>query len=123
MSRCRLLFAIVCVCVMATTAWAAKPAGLLAEWNFDEGRGDVAHDSTGHGHEAKVYGATWVKQGGGFAISFDGLDDYINLTAARKLDITGPISIETWIAWSRYRLVARSLKRTLSLCSQSRAVR
>ena len=41
MSRFKLLFAVVCVCVMATTAWAAKPAGLLAEWNFDEGKGDA----------------------------------------------------------------------------------
>ncbi len=97
MSRLIQVFTIMWLCLISSAVRAAGPEGLLAEWNFDEGKGDIAHDSSGHGHEAKVYGATWVKQGGGFAMSFDGLDDYINLTATRKLDITGPISIETWI--------------------------
>ncbi len=97
MSRFKMMFAIVCVCVMATTAWAAGPAGLLAEWNFDEGKGDVARDSSGNGHDAKIYGATWARHGDGFAISLDGFDDYVDCGESRSLGIGGPVSIEAWI--------------------------
>ena len=30
-------------------------------YHCDEGRGDVLHDCSGHGHHAKIVGATWVK--------------------------------------------------------------
>jgi len=99
-SRSRLGFAV--ACLWATVAWAAKsPGGLLAEWNFDEGQGDVARDSSGHGHDAKIYGATWVKQGDGFAISLDGHDDYVDCGGDRALGIAGPITIEAWVRPAR----------------------
>ncbi|MCA9119348.1 MAG: protein kinase [Planctomycetaceae bacterium] len=34
----------------------------LALYNFDEGRGDTLADASGHGHDAKIFGATWVSQ-------------------------------------------------------------
>ncbi len=97
MSGFKLPFAVVCLCVMSTAAWAAVPEGLLAEWNFDEGQGDVAHDSSGQGHDAKVHGATWVKQADGFALSLDGPGDRVDFSASRPLGITGPVSLEAWI--------------------------
>ncbi|MCC9604692.1 protein kinase [Blastopirellula sp. JC732] len=33
----------------------------LVLYRFDEGHGDVLKDSSGHGHDAKIEGATWVK--------------------------------------------------------------
>ena len=33
-------------------AASAAEAGLVAHWTFDEGRGDVARDVTGNGHDA-----------------------------------------------------------------------
>lgn len=75
----------------------AKKSTPQAVWNFNEGHGDIARDATGNGHTAKIFGATWVKQSDGFALSLDGLDDYIELTATRNLAITGPITIEAWI--------------------------
>ena len=73
------------------------PQGLLAEWNFDEGRGDVAHDSSGHGHDATIHGATWVKQGDGFALNLDGLDDYVVCGKGSDIGVGGPATIEAWI--------------------------
>ena len=35
---------------MPVVAWGAGTAGLVAEWNFDEGQGRVARDSSGKGH-------------------------------------------------------------------------
>ncbi len=60
----------------------------------------MARDSTGNGHEAKLVGATWVKAGS-FAVSLDGTDDYVDCTANKPLDITGPFSIEAWIQPTR----------------------
>ena len=73
------------------------PNGLLAEWTFDEGQGDLAADSSGHGLNATIYGATWIKQGNGYALTFDGLDDYVACTAEKPLAVEGPITIESWI--------------------------
>jgi len=82
---------------MSTTAWAARPKGLLAQWEFDEGKGDIARDSSGRGHHAKIYGASWVRQGDGFAISLDGHDDYVDCGKNQALGIRGPITVEAWI--------------------------
>jgi len=86
------------LCMVCSAVSAIEnPPGLLAQWDFDEGRGKIARDASGNGYKADVFGATWVKQGKGYALSFDGLDDYVNGNAAKKLDITGPISVEAWI--------------------------
>ncbi len=97
MSRSGLLFGIMCVCAMARTVWATEPAGLLAEWNFDEGQGEVVSDSNSRGLNGKISGAQWAKHGDGFAISLDGFDDYIDLGESRGLGIGGPLTVEAWI--------------------------
>jgi len=50
-----------------------------AYWKFDEGSGNIAHDSSGHGYDGTIYGATWVPCGSGYALDFDGIDDYVDL--------------------------------------------
>jgi len=76
---------------------AGTPSGLLAEWTFDEGQGNLAADSSGNGLNATIYGANWIKQGNGYALTFDGLDDYLACTAKKQLAVDGPITIESWI--------------------------
>jgi len=106
MSRFETLFAIMCLCAMATTARAAKPAGLTAEWNFDErmtidGKGDVARDSSGNGHDAKLHGPVWVKHGKGFVIGLDGFDDYVDCGKSTDLGLGGPATLELWLKSTR----------------------
>jgi hypothetical protein len=48
-------------------------AGELAWWKLDDGSGNVATDSSGHGYHGNVEGATWVSGG----LSFDGSNDYV----------------------------------------------
>jgi hypothetical protein len=48
----------------------AEPSGLLAQWNFDEGQGEVAEDHGGNGQPITVKGATWMKLGDGYALKF-----------------------------------------------------
>ena len=49
-------------------------SGELAWWKLDEGSGNTAHDSSGHGYDGTVVGATWTSVG----LSFDGMDDYVD---------------------------------------------
>lgn len=53
----------------------------LALYHFDEGEGDVLHDSSGNNHHGKISGAKWVKADGSlsppavdYALKFSGED-------------------------------------------------
>ena len=48
-----------------------------AWWKFDEGSGTTAYDSSGHGYDGNVVGATWTADG----LSFDGTNDYVEFDA------------------------------------------
>ena len=88
--------------VLALSLWiaplpVAAQEGLVAHWDFNEGRGDVLHDRSGNGNDGKIHGAQWVKVGDGHALKFDGVDDYVDCGNGASLDITGPISVEAWV--------------------------
>ena len=53
--------------------------GLVAEWHFDEGAGSILKDSSGNGNDGVIYGATWVDGKYGEALSFDGVDDNLEV--------------------------------------------
>jgi hypothetical protein len=54
--------------------------GLVGWWKFDEGSGTVAYDSSGNGNDGNLTnGPTWETGKINGAISFDGLNDYVNL--------------------------------------------
>ena len=50
------------------------PAGVIANWDFDEGEGDTLHDRSGNGHHGHLHGAKWVEGLRGKALEFDGQD-------------------------------------------------
>jgi hypothetical protein len=53
--------------------------GLVGWWKFDETSGTVAYDSSGNGNDGNLTnGPTWVTGMINGAISFDGLNDYVN---------------------------------------------
>ena len=85
----------IALCTMAQVHAQAE-RGLVAHWNFNEGSGHVLHDRSGNNNHGKIHGATWVKVGGGYALKFDGVDDYVDCGSGRSLNITGPISLEAW---------------------------
>jgi len=57
---------------------AQNDAGLVAEWHFDEGSGNIVKDSSGNGNDGTIYGATFVDGISGYALNFDGIDDYVD---------------------------------------------
>jgi len=52
-----------------------------AYWEFGEGSGNTAHDSSGHDYDGTIYGATWTTGHSGYALDYDGINDYVDLDA------------------------------------------
>ncbi len=50
-----------------------------AYWNLDEGSGTIANDLGAGNYDGTVSGATWTSGIFGGALSFDGVNDYVNL--------------------------------------------
>ncbi|MFW0862567.1 MAG: DUF2341 domain-containing protein [Candidatus Komeilibacteria bacterium] len=72
--------------------------GPVGYWNFDEGFGTTAYDSTGYGNDGTITGASWIQNGAsGRALSFDGVGNYVNVGNDASLNITDEFSISTWI--------------------------
>jgi len=84
----------------------ALGAEAVGVWNFDEGSGTLVKDASGYGNNGTIYGASFtdntpykvVGSGQGkYALSFDGVDDYVNAGNSAVLNnITNNITIEFW---------------------------
>lgn len=90
------LSACLCCLILSLSTAAAIDDGLVAHWNFDAGKGNQLADRVGANHGA-IHGATWVPSGKGYALKFDGADDYVDCGAGADLDITGPITLQAWV--------------------------
>ncbi|NIO49611.1 MAG: hypothetical protein GTN73_09295 [Candidatus Aminicenantes bacterium] len=53
--------------------------GLLANWTFDEGNGNIIGDFSSYDKSGTVYGASWTKGAVNGALDFDGEDDYVQI--------------------------------------------
>ena len=70
--------------------------GLVAYWSFDEGSGNIAYDASGNGnHGTLINGPKWTQGKIGQALSFDGVDDYVD-TPLLQNSVT-EYTIEAWI--------------------------
>jgi len=73
--------------------------GLVGWWRFDEGIGDMAGDSSGHGNDCTIYGAAaWVEGKHDKALSLDGTDDYVQ--APKSDSLSSPVdqlSVAFWL--------------------------
>jgi hypothetical protein len=80
------------VCGCGVTA----PAGLAGYWSFNASSGSVAADSSGAAHPGtltNMAGTEWVAGRVGNALSFDGVDDYVNVGAVAS----GVRALSFWI--------------------------
>ncbi|MEC8044250.1 MAG: kelch repeat-containing protein, partial [Verrucomicrobiota bacterium] len=72
--------------------------GLVGWWKFDETSGTVAHDSSGNGNDGNLTnGPTWVGGKIGGALSFDGVDDFVQLVRGDVVGSGLHLSISVWI--------------------------
>lgn len=74
---------------------------LVGYWKFDEGSGNIAHDSSVFGNNGTlINGPTWTTGQVNNALSFDGVNDYVDCgKGAGNLLTTG--SIEVWVYTDR----------------------
>ena len=78
-------------------AWAQVEKGLVAHWDFDQGKGTIARDASGNKNHAYIRGARFVRAGKGYALKFDGVDDFAICKDTPSLGITGPITLMAWV--------------------------
>ena len=71
--------------------------GLVLWLKFNEGSGSVAKDSSLYNNHGTIYGATWTDGKFGKALSFDGVDDYVEVPYADSLYIPHEVSVSVWI--------------------------
>ena len=75
----------------------SQDAGLVGRWDFYEGHDAIAHDRSKQGNHGRLHGPAWVKRGKGHALSFDGVDDYVDCGNHASLDLRATVSIEAWV--------------------------
>ena len=91
------LIYLVCFVLVLSIAGNAS-ADLVARWRFDENSGDVAHDTSGNGHDGTINGgANWVPGVGGSALEFDGTDDYVG-TGESLLTNMSEFTVAFWVS-------------------------
>jgi hypothetical protein len=74
---------------------AVSDQGIVLHYKFDSGSGEMAHDSSGEGHDGTIHGAMWVDGTAGKALEFDGVDDYVGIGSLELADTD--YTIEAWI--------------------------
>lgn len=91
------LTTLIIVLCMASLATAGLQDGLVAHWTFDEGSGTIAYDSAGN-NDGTIYGAAWTTGKLGDALSFDGINDYVQTPNNQSQQIsTNQITVSAWI--------------------------
>lgn len=62
------------------------------------GGGSKVYDRSAYGNHGTVTGATWVKLPSGlWCLSFDGVDDYVNVDDGTELKPASLITLKTWL--------------------------
>ena len=91
-------FIVISLMLAGVSSAKIDPETIVGMWLFDEGKGDVAKDSSGNGNDGKLMnGPKWVAGKFGKALEFDGKDDYVEMISSLSLD-PGKGDM-TWCAW------------------------
>ena len=81
----------------------ATNQGLVGYWSFNEGSGLKAMDYSGNNNTGTLTGGpTWTNGKAGQALSFDGSDDYVQVSDASSLRIANIVTISAWIKLDTY---------------------
>jgi hypothetical protein len=65
-----------------------------------EGAGGVVKDYSPYKNHGKIYGASWIDGPFGWALSFDGVDDYVGLGHPTILKTLTKFTLAAWCKWS-----------------------
>jgi hypothetical protein len=90
--------AIFLVGLMANFVAAASLSGLVGRWSFDEGVGTTTADLSGHGNTSILMNEpAWSAGKFGFGLSFNGVDQYVEIPHTDVLNITKELTVSVWI--------------------------
>lgn len=81
--------------LMSTNVLAADE--LVGEWKFEEGSGNTVSDTSGNGNTGTVHGATWTTGISGNGLTFDGIDDYVEIPHNPTLKNFNQLTLEAWV--------------------------
>ncbi len=70
---------------------------LIGYWSFDEGEGKVAYDKSGYGNHGAIYGAAYTNGVSGSALSFDGVEDHVEIPYDESLNSYPPFTFSCWV--------------------------
>ncbi|KAF5413098.1 MAG: hypothetical protein C5S38_07260 [Candidatus Methanophagaceae archaeon] len=70
---------------------------LVGEWDFDDGSGNTSADASGNGNDGSIYGAKWTTGKLGYALEFDGVDDYVDACSLWGYENISEWSIAFWL--------------------------
>ncbi|MGJ8639764.1 MAG: Ig-like domain-containing protein [Opitutaceae bacterium] len=87
----------------------AAPAELVAEWDFDDGSGTTAADSTGSGYNGSIVNPSWVSGVEGTALALDGASSQVTIPGAAFSSIDDEISISLWASGDNSMPVSNSV--------------
>jgi len=96
-----LIYFVLVLCLVGTSAAQNIDPSLVGCWKFDEGSGTIAYDSSGNGNDGTLVlagsaiSSAWVSGKYHSALSFDGVDDYVNLT--NQPPITNGFTFSAWV--------------------------
>jgi hypothetical protein len=127
---------------LSSVGKAIKDESLVLYLSFDEGKGEISKDLTGHGNDATLKkDARWTDGKYGKAVLLDGEDDYVVCEHDESLNIIDAVTVEAWVnpqelppteysplitkdkpnAWPGYRLLAGGSRKakqvTACICS------
>ena len=72
----------------------------ICYWNLDEESGDLAADSSSNGHDGTLFNmddSDWVEDETGNALSFDGVDDFVQVIGYKGIAGTSSRTVCAWI--------------------------
>ena len=71
-------------------------SGLVGYWRFNEGSGNITHDSSGNNNDGTLNGPTWADGKYGTALNFDGVDDWVGIPTLFSSNPSA-LTISAWI--------------------------
>ena len=79
-------------------------SGLVGYWPLDEGADSITVDASGNNDDGKIHGAAaWVSGMFGKALSFNGLDDYVDCGNNTILEFgVGDFTISAWVKTNQF---------------------
>ncbi len=92
----------VCIVIVAFVFVQAYPLGIVSIWKFDETSGTIASDDADANNGDLINSPVWTTGKVGGALSFDGINDYVDVGNGANLDITGAITMSGWVYFNSH---------------------